>query len=51
VGFEPSRAAPLPSLLRYIDVDPKLITIVDFAPDGGRSQAVDEKGVTFVEHA
>ena len=49
VGFGGVARCTLPILLRHIDVDPKLITIMDFDPDRSVLKPWIDQGVTFVQ--
>jgi len=49
VGFGGVARCTLPILLRHINVDPKLITIMDFDPDDAALRPWLERGVTFVK--
>ena len=49
VGFGAVARCTLPILLRLVNVDPKRITIMDFAPDEAALRPWIERGVTFIE--
>src|SRR4029453_16136929 len=49
VGFGAVARCTLPILLRLVNVDPKRITIMDFAPDEAALRPWIERGATFVE--
>src|SRR5579864_5511438 len=49
VGFGAVARCTLPILLRLVDVDPKRITIIEFAPDEAVLRPWIERGVTLVE--
>ena len=49
VGFGGVARCTLPILLRHINIDPKLITIMDFDPDDAVLKPWVEQGITFVK--
>ena len=49
VGFGFVARCTLPILLRHIKIDPKRITIIDFAPDNDALRPWTEQGVRFVQ--
>ena len=50
MGFGGVARCTLPILLRHINVDPKLITIMDFDPDEAALKPWIEQGITFVKN-
>jgi homospermidine synthase len=50
VGFGAVARCTLPILLRLVNVDPKRITITDFAPDEPALRPWIERGMTFIEN-
>ena len=50
VGFGGVARCTLPILLRHINVDPTLITIMEFEPDEAVLQPWREQGITVVKN-